>query len=133
MVGKKAESKNDLLSVVRMLIPYLSLLAGGGAVVNSEYNKSDGGNLNNFINNDYRSFKEWVSIEFREKGKNIEKNTEYRLRAEGVASVTTNTNNQFTDEYHKGVLFKRNMLTNQLFYEVSGSRIKVHFSESKGL
>lgn len=121
---------------LRAYAPYLiALLSGGaGTIATQQATKPEsvGGHLNYFINNDYRSFKEWVSSEIKESNKRVEKNTEYRLRQEGAASVNvTHSSNQFVNEYHNGVMFARNMITNKLFYEIGGHRYRTYYSQEK--
>ena len=83
-----------------------------------EGQKPTGGNLDNFINGDYTSYKEWVSSELNDVKKRIRANENHINQEIGAERERENSPaNQFLPEYHYGITLKRNVITKELFYD----------------
>lgn len=121
---------SDISKAILVIITALAA-GGGGAFIKDQAEDPVDSDLNSFINNDYKSYKEWVNTQFKERDLSIKENTEYRLKQQGRQEISQQvTSQQFVNEYHYGVIFKRNMVTNKLYFDgKDGERYAVHYDD----
>jgi len=125
MAEKKKFNYTHLITTV---ISSIMVVGGFGIKEYSEEPKS-GGNLNNFINNDYSAYKNWVSTQLDEQRERIRDNELYIAKQTGVASIKTIKNEQFAPYYYNGVVLMQNMLTKELFYDSPYGRKHAYYSK----
>lgn len=91
---------------------------------------SKGGNLDKFINGPFEGYKVWVNNELDKKDLLI---TELRQRILSLEKGEPEDNDQWADEVHGTVIYKRNMVSGKLYYDATdGNRYPVKHNQSDG-
>lgn len=139
-----ANNGNGKSSNIKQIAAAIStiILSLGGYYGLDKMKGQEGGNLSSWINNDFTSYKEWNSDQHDKHYANntridsrLDELEKWKAKVEdkiGTVHIEEN-NSQFRDEPHGTIIYRRNILDGNLYYDASnGRRYRVKYNQSDG-